>query len=150
MANKKNPLLFSLLFAVLFSSLAARAENVQDFGDYVVHFNALNTDMLPPKVAQEYAIKRSQNRGMLNIVVLKKVLGASGTPTPARVSGTSTSLTGRQRELEFREIREPNALYYIAEFPVSHEESLDFRIRVQPKGVAEPFLVHFRQQFFTR
>jgi len=58
---KKNllPFLFSILVAL---TSTAHAENSQDFGDYVVHFNALNTNHLPPTVTREYGIKRSKNR----------------------------------------------------------------------------------------
>lgn len=129
---------------------SAQAENSQDFGDYVVHFNALNTDLLSPKVATEYGIKRSGNRAMLNVVVLRKVLGATGQPVPATVSGTATTLSGQQRELTLREIREPNAIYYISDFGVDHEEILRFRLEVRPEGESDTFQVDFRQQFFTR
>lgn len=148
--HDKNRLLHwvSLCFLTLWASIA-QAENSYDFGDYVVHYNALNTDMLSPKVAQEYGIQRSKNRGMLNIVVLRKVLGATGKPTPAKVTGTSTNLTGSRSELEFREIREPNAIYYIAEFGVTNEEILVFDI-VAETDESEPMDVKFRKQFFTR
>lgn len=128
----------------------AQAENSQDFGDYVVHFNALNTDLLPPKVATEYGIKRSGNRAMLNVVVLRKVLGATGQPVPASVTGTATALSGQQRELTLREIREPNAIYYISDFGVDHEETLRFQLKVRPEGESDIFQVEFRQQFFSR
>jgi hypothetical protein len=127
-----------------------QAENSQDFGDYVVHFNALNTDLLPPKVATEYGIKRSGNRAMLNVVVLRKVLGATGQPVPASVTGTATALSGQQRELTLREIREPNAIYYISDFGVDHEETLRFQLKVRPEGESDIFQVEFRQQFFSR
>lgn len=128
----------------------ARAENSQDFGDYVIHFNALTTDLLSPKVATEYNIKRSGNHAMLNVVVLRKVLGAAGQPVTASVTGMATTLTGQQRELELREIREPNAIYYIADFGVSNEEILTFHLKVRPEGEKDTYEVQFRQQFFTR
>ncbi|MFN2308234.1 MAG: DUF4426 domain-containing protein [Gammaproteobacteria bacterium] len=133
------------LFAV-----GTRAESAQDFGDYVVHFNALTTDLLPPKVAAEYKIKRSGNHALLNLVVLRKVLGAPGQPVAASVSGTAAPLTGVLRELDLREIREPNAIYYIADFPVANEESLTFRLEVRPEGEKEAYKVQFRQQFYAR
>ncbi len=144
--------LLKILFLAGLTLLAsgAQAENSQDFGDYVVHFNALNTDLLAPKVATEYNIKRSSNRAMLNVVVLRKVLGATGQPVPATVSGKATTLTGQHRELELREVREPNAIYYISDFGVSNEEMLNFRLEVRPEGESETFQVQFRQQFFTR
>ncbi|TNF52642.1 MAG: DUF4426 domain-containing protein [Gammaproteobacteria bacterium] len=131
-------------------ALGARAESSQDFGDYVVHFNALTTDLLPPKVATEYKIKRSGNHALLNVVVLRKVLGAPGQPVSAAVTGSARTLTGQQRELNLREIREPNAIYYIADFGVGNEELLHFQLDVRPEGESESYQVQFRQQFFTR
>jgi hypothetical protein len=61
-------LVISLLLAFTFLlPHSAVAENSKDFGEYVVHFNALATDLLPPQVAREYRITRSRNRGMVNI-----------------------------------------------------------------------------------
>ncbi len=146
-----NKLLTMLCLACLvLMTGGVQAENSQDFGDYVVHFNALNTDLLPPKVATEYGIKRSGNRAMLNVVVLRKVLGATGQPVPASVTGTATALSGQQRELTLREIREPNAIYYISDFGVDHEETLRFQLKVRPEGESDIFQVEFRQQFFSR
>jgi hypothetical protein len=131
-------------------ALIARAENSQDFGEYVVHFNALTTDILQPKVATEYGIKRSGSHAMLNVVVLRKVLGATGQPVTATVTGIATTLNGQQRNLNLREIREPNAIYYIADFGVGNEEILTFTLDVRPEGETDSFKVQFRQQFFTR
>lgn len=138
------------LCLMLVIGLSARAENSQDFGDYVVHFNALTTNFLPPAVAKSYGIKRSQSRGMLNISVLQKVLGMTGKPVTAKISASASNLTGQQRNINLREVHEGNAIYYIGEFSVSNEETLDFALQVTPDGVAKPFAVKFRQQFYTR
>ena len=47
-------------------------EGSRDFGDYVVYFNAMNTDSLTPDVAREYGIVRSKSRAMLNVSIHKK------------------------------------------------------------------------------
>ena len=109
----------------------ATAENSQDFGQYVVHFNALSTDQLPPTVTREYGITRSRNRGMLNIAVLKKVMGTTGTPVSADVGASATNLTGRKSDIKLREIREATAIYYIGEFGITNEETLDFEVVIQ-------------------
>lgn len=150
MQNTNKLLQLLCLTCLCLAVFGARAESSQDFGDYVVHFNALTTDLLPPKVAAEYNIRRSGNHGLLNLVVLRKVLGAPGQPVTATVSGTATTLTGLQRTLNLREIREPNAIYYIADFGVDNEETLTFRLDVRPEGEKDTYQVQFRQQFFTR
>ena len=96
MKNHKNPLL-ALLFLVLPLLLpaTAQAEQFQDFGDYVVHFNALPTSFLDPAVAKNYRIVRSKNRAMLNITVLKKVMGTAGSPVRATVTASAKNLSTR-------------------------------------------------------
>ncbi|MDT8386085.1 MAG: DUF4426 domain-containing protein [Thiogranum sp.] len=146
----RNKRLLAFLFSVVTSfSTLVFAENSQDFGDYVVHFNALSTSYLAPSVTRQYGIERSKNRGMINIAVLNKVLGTPGKPVQAEISATATNLTGQKRRITLREIQEDTAIYYIGEFPISHEEVLRFNINVQPKGLNEAHEVNFRQTFYT-
>lgn len=128
----------------------ARAQQSQDFGEYVVHYNALNTNLIPPQVAQSYDIKRSSNRALLNITVLKKMMDTPGTPVKAGVSANGTNLTGQRREIEIRQITDPEgAIYYIGELPVHNMETYNFVIEVSVDGEMEPMMVKFRQQFYT-
>ena len=139
-------LLLGLMVAV---SGISFAENSQDFGDYVVHFNALNTTYLPPTATREYGIKRSKNRGMINITVLYKTLGTAGKPAAADVDAVATNLTGQKRHISLREVREGPAIYYIGDFPITNEETLRFHVTVKPEGQNESYEVNFKQQFFT-
>ncbi|MCG8325283.1 MAG: DUF4426 domain-containing protein, partial [Thiotrichales bacterium] len=41
-------------------------ENRKDFGEFVVHVNALTTDQLPAEVARQNKISRSKSKAMLN------------------------------------------------------------------------------------
>jgi hypothetical protein len=127
----------------------AHADNSKDFGDYVIHYNSLATDVLTPEVAREYHITRSQNNGMVNITVLKKVLGSPGKPVHARVEVTATNLNGQMKKVHMREVREGNAIYYLGEFGVANEETIKFDVRVQPQGSMNSFQVEFSQDFYT-
>jgi hypothetical protein len=60
---------FLLLFGL---SLQAPAQQAEDLGDYLVHYNTMNTTLLSPEVARAYNIQRSGTRGLLNIAVLKR------------------------------------------------------------------------------
>ena len=146
----KYPLLRLLLLAVLLAPAAGFAQQSQDFGEYVVHYNALNTNLLTPQVAQGYKIVRSPNRALLNVTVLKKDQDTPGTPVAAAVSATATNLTGQLREIEIREIRDAEgAIYYIGEFPVHNLETYRFEVHVEIEGELEPLVVRFNQQFYT-
>jgi len=138
------------LATILGLSSGAEAQQSQDFGDYVVHYNALNTNFIPPQVAQGYGIKRSSSRALLNLTVLKKLMDNPGTPVRAKVAASGTNLTGQLREIEIRELKDTEgAIYYIGEFPIHNLETYIFTVNVQPEGEAEPLLVKFRQQFYT-
>jgi hypothetical protein len=147
--NPRHIIISWLLGITFLFPLTAAAENSKDFGEYVVHFNALATDMLPPKVAREYHITRSRNHGMVNITVLKKVLGSPGQPVHARVEARAENLVGQARDIRLREVREGNAIYYIGEFRVANEETLKFTVRARPQGTQTPLEVHFSQDFYT-
>lgn len=139
-----------LLFGTVSFVLDARAQQSQDFGEYVVHYNALNTNMIPPQVAQSYNIKRSPNRALLNVTVLKKMMDTPGTPVKAGVSANGTNLTGQRRDIKIRQITDPEgAIYYIGELPVHNMETYNFVIEVSVDGEDEPLMVKFRQQFYT-
>ncbi len=149
MYTKKTIVSYLLLLFTLFASSHAQAENSQDFGEYVVHFNALNTNQIPPSVTKQYGIKRSKNRGMINIAILTKLLGTTGKPVAAKVTASAKNLTGQHRNIKLREVREGTAIYYIGEFPVTNEETLRFTVDVKPEGSSDSYSVDFKQQFYT-
>jgi hypothetical protein len=136
--------------AALLFSAAVPAQQSQDFGEYVVHYNALNTNLIPPQVAQAYGIVRSSNRALLNVTVLQKVMDTPGSPVSANVTASGTNLTGQRREIELREIKEPGgAIYYVGQFPVHNLETYLFDVTVAIEGESEPLAVRFKQQFYT-
>ena len=138
------------LFGMLIYSVSSFAQQSQDFGDYVVHYNALNTNLIPPQVAQGYGIKRSSSRALLNVTVLRKVMNTPGTPVKAQVKAAGTNLTGQRRDIEIREINDQDeAVYYIGELPVHNMETYQFTIEVTVDGESDPLMVKFRQQFYT-
>jgi len=141
------PLLISLGLWLPFSS---SAEQAVGFGKYTVHYSAIETTFLSPKIANDYGIKRSRNSIMLNISVLEKMGKGVQKPIRADVWVTATNLTGQLKQISIRPISEGEAIYYIGELFVTDKETLDFTAKVQPNGEQETFTLQFRQQFFTR
>ncbi len=141
--------------AALFTSLiltlplSVKAEQAKDFGDYTIHYSAFTTDILSPEVAKIYGIRRSSNRVLLNISVLKKVMGTSAQPVPARIEATATNLSSQLRELDVRRVNEQGAIYYLAELKVDHKETLKFDLSVTPEGAEDTYNFSFTQQFFV-
>ncbi|MFO7286459.1 MAG: DUF4426 domain-containing protein [Gammaproteobacteria bacterium] len=124
-------------------------ESSRDFGDYVVHFNAIRTDQLTQEIARQYGIVRSKNRAMLNVSILKKAEGTMGIPVTGSVSASAITLSGQLRSITLREIKEGTAVYYVGETGISDGETLIFTVDVTPINEASRFTVRFRKQFFV-
>lgn len=120
-----------------------------EVGEYVVHYNAQATEMLPPEVARAYGIQRSANRAMITVSVIRKREGTIGDTVAADVTVSASNLTGQLKSVETREIRESQAIYYIGEVGVANQETLIFDISVKPEGETTPITARFRQQFYT-
>ena len=143
-------LLKTLILLAALTSVAAIAQQAQDFGDYTVHYNALNSSMITPEVAKTYGIRRSDSRALINISVLKNAKNQSTTSVKAVVTASGRNLTGQTRDIDMREINEgDDAIYYIGELSVRNMETFDFTVMVTPAGQDKPFKVRFRQQFYT-
>lgn len=123
-------------------------ESSKDFGDYVIHFNALGTDQLTADVARQYDIGRSRNRAILNVSILRKDDGM-GTPVTGSVSASAINLTGQLKNIALREIEEGSAVYYIGEVSITDGEQLLFTIDATPLNEPSRFTVRFKKQFFV-
>ena len=143
--------LFKLLFisALSLISLNSYAENSKEFGDYVIHYNAFRSDTISPDVAKQYGLARANNRVIINIAVLKKVLNTTGKPTSSQVTGHASNLTGQLKNLEFKKITEGNAIYYLANTKISDGEFLKFDIKIIPDGETRAARLRFDKRFFT-
>ncbi len=133
------------------SGPAAESSEVtsKDFGDYVVHFNAISTNHLQPEVARTYNIARSKNRAMLNVSIIKKIAGTTGQSVSADVTITANNLTGQVKNLTLRKIQEGDAIYYIGDVPIANAETLVFNLGVIPEGQTDNYVVRFSRQFFS-
>ena len=145
--NKLLKILFVLIIS--FSSINGYAENSKEFGDYVVHYNAFRSDTISPEVAKQYNLARANNRVLINIAVLKKVMNTTGKPTSSKVTGHASNLTGQLKQLEFKEIIEGNAIYYLAETKISDGEFLKFDLKITPEGETKAARINFDKRFFT-
>jgi len=137
------------ILALSLASLNSYAENSKEFGDYVVHYNAFRSDTISPEVAKQYGLARANNRVLINIAVLKKVMNTTGKPTSSKVTGHASNLTGQLKKLEFNEITEGNAIYYLAETKISDGEFLKFDLKIIPDGETKAARVRFDKRFFT-
>jgi hypothetical protein len=125
------------------------AENSSRFGEFTVHHSAFTSDTLNTDVARAYGIQRSKHRGLLNVSVIKEEPGTTGLSVPAQVEVDIVNLAGQRSPIPMREIKDKEATYYIGEFPVYDQQSINFEIQARPQGASETYEVKMSQQFFT-
>ena len=143
-------LIKTLILLAALTSLPAFAQQAQEFGDYIVHYNALNSSLITPEVAKAYGIRRSDSRALINISVLKNAADKTTTAVKAKVTASGRNLTGQTRNVDMREIDDGDgSIYYIGELSVRNMETFDFTVVVLVEGQNKPFNVKFRQQFYT-
>jgi len=118
-----------------------KGERKETFGDVTVHYNTFNSTYLTPDIAKSAELIRSKNQGVINISVLKE-----GKPLMAQVSGSVKDLTSQTVPLQFKQITEQGAIYYIAQYPVDQQEVRTFDIKVQTGDKINT--INFNQELF--
>ncbi|MHC8290150.1 DUF4426 domain-containing protein [Pseudomonas sp. XS1P51] len=136
--------LFVLTACLSVTAMAAdviKGERQETFGDVTVHYNTFNSTFLTPDIAKAAELTRSKKQGVINVSVIK-----DGKPQTAQVSGTVKDLTSQSVPLEFRQITETGAVYYIAQYPVPQQEIRTFEIKVQTGDKINT--INFNQELF--
>lgn len=120
-----------LILALGFSS-PSYAEQSKPAGAYNVHYVAFASTFLSPEMARKYNVVRGRNRALINISVLDE----TGSPVRAKLNGTVKNLPGQILRLNFEEVIEGDAVYYLAQTRFSDQELMRFNINfVGPDGV---------------
>ncbi len=136
--------LLAASFALSLLISPVQAEQKKVLGPWDVHYIAFDSTMIDAKIAQSYKLQRSMYMAVLNISVLNS---SDQKAQQVRISGTATDLTQKRTELEFREIKEGNAIYYLAQVPVHDQKHLTFHLDIW-QGTENQKL-EFSQVFYT-
>lgn len=126
---------------------AAVAQQSEMFGPYELHYSVLNSTFIEPETAQRYGITRGKKHGLVNIAVREH--GSDGTVSrPMLLKGRTWDLIQNQT-LEFQEVREGPAVYYIAQFKFINEEWRFFELYFRPEGAGQTYQFTFKHQLYT-
>ena len=118
-------------------------------GSYEVFYSAFNTSFLSPEVASSLGIVRGDDRGLLNVSVLEHFPDGSSHPIAAKtISGSSYDLLHR-RSLDFQEVVETDARYYLAPFKITNDnEMIIIQVDVTPVTSDQSIAIKLERRFF--
>ena len=124
----------------------AYAENMKKMDNINVHYIALGSTFLTPEIAKAYGIERSRYKGLVNISVLDNT--QKGNPAKTVImNGKARNDVGQIKSLEFTEVVEGEAVYYLAQVSYSNEETIYFDINITDKG--QQHNLKFSQKFYV-
>jgi hypothetical protein len=142
-------MLRSLLFAValLVAPLLHAAAEPARFGDLIVYHNVFNSSMLQPEIAAKAGLQRGPSQGVINIAVQRQESGKAQA-VDAILKGEVRSLIGQPVKLDFKRIKEGDAIYFVANYSAAQRGILLFKIDIQAAPGAMVHSLSFQQEFF--
>lgn len=145
MKNVIPAVVISLVLA-LFCTTTAYAENMKKLGTMNVHYMAIGSTFFTPEIAKAYGITRSRYNGLVNIAVIDN----SKKEKPAKfvsITGKAKNNVGQFKDLEFTEVKEGNAIYYLAQVKYNNEETIHFDLMINDGK--EQQQLKFSQKFYV-
>ena len=117
-------------------------------GPYEVFYSAFNTSFLSPEVATATGVVRAKDRVLVNISIRRDKGNTTEAVSAHKIEGSSFDLIHR-KTLDFEEVVEPGAIYYLAEFKLNNDnEMVVLDIEVTPNEGDTPIDVSFKRNFF--
>lgn len=137
----------SIIFVLACSfSAISHAQNMKKLGNMNVHYMAINSTFLTPEIAKAYDITRSRYNGLINISVLDN----SKANLPAKtvsITGKARNLAGQIKSFEFVQVKEGEAIYYLAQVSYHNEETVVFDLTITDG--TETHDLSFSQKFYV-
>ena len=137
------------VIALLFSGTVFANDQGGQFkqlGDWEVHYIAFPSTFLQPSIAKHYGLERSKYSGVINI----SVLDSRHKDKPAQqveIVGQARNLLGNTVTLDFKEVVEGEAVYYIAPIKFTNEEI--YRFNIDLKQGRQQHTLKFQQKFYV-
>jgi hypothetical protein len=120
---------FSLLaFSLLSANSHAQKNTSYELVDHIIYYNVFNSTLIPSDIAKIHNLVRAKDQAYVNVALVKKT---GGNGIAATITGYHSNLMQQKFQLEFIEIKEPSATYYLAPIRFINEEILHIDISVE-------------------
>lgn len=133
----------ALTITLLMQLGTANAEQKKVLGDWEVHYIAFPSTFLTPEVARANEITRSTTQAVVNISVLDK---RTKEALDVSVSGNARNLLGTNKSLDFKTVKEGEAIYHLASVSFDDKEMLRFSIELKQGVVSQ--VLNFQQKMY--
>ena len=128
---------------LLLFPFTASADQLVTWSGYEIHYSSFSSLIIPDDVARVHGITRARGRIVTNISVRK-----DGVSVEAIVTGTARNLLNQILPLEFSEVQEQDAIYYLANQIIDEKDTIRFKIIVRPTDSTEDYELNFMRRYY--
>lgn len=144
---------FLSLIVLVFSAWGANANEITPidddtriFGPYTIYFTTINSLYIPPEVAAINNITRAKDQTLVNVAIKET---ATGKGVTADIKGSATNLMQQDKKIDFRPIKEQDAVYYIGTIKHENEELFHIDIELKPTGYDKAYNFRVTRKLYT-
>ena len=123
--------------------VTTNADQFVSWEGYEIHYSAFSSLIIPADVAKVHGITRAKNRIVTNISVRK-----NDESVAAAIHGSIQNLLGQLISLEFTEVREQDAIYYLANHVVNEKDRIKFDVNIQPVDTTNTYHLKFSREYY--
>lgn len=127
----KNIFKQAIFFCILgFLSINSHAQKNTSYelDNHIVYYNVFNSTIIPADIAKIHNLVRAKDQVYVNVALVKKT---GGNGIAATMTGYHRNLMQQKFKLDFIEIKEATATYYLAPIRFFNEEILHIDISVE-------------------
>ena len=128
---------------MLLSIEPTQADQFISWNGYEIHYSTFSSLIIPADVASVHGITRAKNRIVTNISVRK-----GDESVAANIEGSVENLLGQVLLLEFSEVQEQNAIYYLANHVINERDQVKFDVKIQPVNTIETYQLLFSRRYY--
>ena len=147
--KRERPGVVTLLLAILFatSGPAWSQAHVSKEGPFSLRASTVSSETLPASTAKAHGIERDPRRGVLNVVILRKV-GSGEKTLHGDVHAVARDLSGQKRDVDMREVQANGDVSYMGTYDFVRGEVIDFLIDAKPQGSERKLDLTFRDRMW--
>src|SRR5690625_7178570 len=110
-----------ILIMLMFAAPASAQGESQAFGEYTVHYSVFNSTFIKPDIVEAYGLIRARDRALINVSVTRRNGDSNTLGLPADIRGQASNLLQQHQPLNFKEISDGMATYFIVGMRHRHE-----------------------------
>lgn len=133
--------------ALLTQFASAQAEHVTNADPYTLRANTIRSQFIPNNVASEYNLDAGPNRGVLNVVVQRKMPNGRNLTVPAEVIAYQRNLMGQSDIIELQTVTANDRITYVGTFDFGSWKNLHFVVEATPQDSEETITLEFEEKF---